>query len=110
MTTIGAIISNLQSSSNELKFYDTVYNNFETYELWDEIFTTTDSRNAVLNGSVDWSVFCIAIATLLLHGLILVYIASLIDALMKLFSIMKELQTLYYIITYNIDQCYNLIM
>lgn len=71
-----AVISNLRANKNELKFYDTVYDDIDKdtmamlYRIFDDKITiTVDTQLQKQEGGVDCGVFCIAVATSLLHGI-----------------------------------------
>ena len=69
------VISNLQCHDNEIKYYDTIYNDIDqqTQDLLDNMFgenvtVTVDTQVQKQKGDKDCGVFCIAIATSLLHN------------------------------------------
>jgi len=69
------VISNLLCPDNEVRYYDTVYSDIDqqTHDLLknmlgDDVTVTVDSQVQKQKGDKDCGVFCIAIATSLLHN------------------------------------------
>jgi len=69
------VISNLLCHDNEIKYYDTIYNDIDqrTQDLLNKMFgedvtVTVDTQVQKQKGDKDCGVFCIAIATSLLHN------------------------------------------